>query len=70
MTRTTRATRKRATRKRTTRKTSGGFIPSVMEGFCAATSKYITPLTLLLLHRMMASPTKKQKKQKKQKQQK
>ena len=35
----------------------GGFIPSIMEGFCAATSKYIVPITLLIIHRMMRGNT-------------
>lgn len=34
-------------------KMNGGFIPSIMEGFCGAVSKYITPITLVIIHRMM-----------------
>ena len=41
--------------KRGKRRQRAGFIPSVMEGFCVATSKYITPITLLLLHKMLRS---------------
>jgi hypothetical protein len=41
--------------KKSKRKQKGGFIPSIMEGFCMATSKYITPITLLLLHKMLRS---------------
>jgi hypothetical protein len=51
-------------------KTTGGFIPSVMEGFCLATSKYITPIALFMIHRMISSPTQTQKKQKQKQKQK
>jgi hypothetical protein len=41
--------------KRTTRikRKSGGFVPTVMEGFVTATSKYIAPLALLSGYRLM-----------------
>lgn len=41
----------------------GGFVPSVMEGFVAATSKYATPLALMLMYRLLhRNPRSKQKK--------
>lgn len=43
------------TTRRARKRFHGGFIPSVMEGFCTVTSKYVTPLVVLLIHRMMAS---------------
>lgn len=42
----------------------GGFIPSIMEGFCVATSKYIIPITLLIVHRMMNNTTASHRKKK------
>jgi hypothetical protein len=35
----------------------GGFVPSVMEGFCAATSKYIVPLALIAIHSLIRKGT-------------
>jgi len=44
------------------RKQTGGFIPSIMEGFSAMASKYITPLALFALHKLMERPTYKKRK--------
>ena len=40
-------------------KQSGGFIPTVMEGFCAAASKYIVPLALFAGYKWMTRSKKK-----------
>ena len=40
-------------------KQSGGFIPTVMEGFCMAASKYITPLALFAGYKWMTRSQKK-----------
>ena len=37
----------------------GGFIPTVMEGFCMAASKYITPLALFAGYKWMTRSQKK-----------
>jgi hypothetical protein len=51
---------KKAKRTRTQRgKQSGGFIPTVMEGFCAAASKYIVPLALFAGYKWMTRSKKK-----------
>ena len=34
-------------------KQSGGFIPTIMEGFCMAASKYITPIALFAGYKFM-----------------
>ena len=47
---------KRSTR---TRKQRGGFIPTVMEGFCVAASKYIVPLALFAGYKWMTRSKKK-----------
>ena len=47
---------KRKTRKQ---KQKGGFVPSVMEGFCAATSKYVVPLALFAIHSLVRKGTQK-----------
>jgi S-adenosylmethionine synthetase len=52
--------KQRQTRSKTA-KQKGGFIPSVMEGFCAATSKYIVPITLLLAHKLLQAQTRRKK---------
>jgi hypothetical protein len=41
------------------RRQSGGFIPTVMEGFCAAASKYIVPLALFAGYKWMTRSKKK-----------
>lgn len=41
------------------RKQRGGFIPTVMEGFCAAASKYIVPLALFAGYKWMTRSKKK-----------
>ena len=40
-------------------KQSGGFIPTVMEGFCMAASKYIVPLALFAGYKWMTRSQKK-----------
>lgn len=40
-------------------KQSGGFIPTVMEGFCVAASKYIVPLALFAGYKWMTRSKKK-----------
>ena len=47
------------------KRSRGGFVPSVMEGFVALTSKYITPLALFSGYKLMTR--KKSKKGKKSK---
>ena len=47
------------------KRSRGGFVPSVMEGFVALTSKYITPLALFSVYKLMT--IKKSKKGKKSK---
>ena len=32
---------------------AGGFMPSIMEGFCSAASQYVAPIALFILHRMI-----------------
>lgn len=39
----------------------GGFVPSVMEGFVAASSKYITPMALFAAYKLVKRPTKHRK---------
>jgi hypothetical protein len=50
---------KRNKKAKRTRKQSGGFIPTVMEGFCAAASKYIVPLALFAGYKWMTRSKKK-----------
>ena len=40
-------------------KQRGGFIPTVMEGFCMAASKYITPIALFAGYKWMTRSKKK-----------
>lgn len=42
----------------------GGFVPSVMEGFVTASSKYITPMALFAAYKMINRPTKHRKSKK------
>ena len=51
--------RTRKSRTSRTRKQKGGFVPSVMEGFCAATSKYVVPLALFAIHSLVRKGTQK-----------
>ena len=48
---------RRKTRKvrtaRKSKKTKGGFVPSVMEGFVSASSKYIVPIALFSGYKLM-----------------
>jgi hypothetical protein len=46
-----RRTKKRHTRRH--RKTRGGFVPSIMDGFAAAASKYIVPVALFAGYKLM-----------------
>ncbi len=48
---------KRRTRKH--RKTSGGFVPSIMEGFVSAASKYLVPIALFAGYKLMTRKGKK-----------
>lgn len=50
---------KKAKKSKRTRKQRGGFIPTVMEGFCMAASKYITPLALFAGYKWMTRSKKK-----------
>ena len=57
-------TKRRKQNKRTKRtkqrgKQSGGFVPTIMEGFCAAASKYIVPLALFAGYKWMTRSKKK-----------
>ena len=40
-------------------KTTGGFVPSIMDGFVAAASKYIVPLALFAGYKLMTRKGKK-----------
>jgi len=40
------------------RKLKGGFVPSIMEGFVAATSKYIVPIALFAGYKMITRKNK------------
>lgn len=52
--------RKTHTRRyRKTRKTRGGFVPSVMDGFVMAASKYIVPIALFAGYKLMTKKGKK-----------
>ena len=50
---------KRNKKAKRTKKQRGGFIPTVMEGFCIAASKYITPLALFAGYKWMTRSQKK-----------
>lgn len=50
---------KKEKKSKRTRKQRGGFIPTVMEGFCMATSKYIVPLALFAGYKWMTRSKKK-----------
>ena len=50
---------KRTKRTKRTKKQNGGFIPTVMEGFCMAASKYIVPLSLFAGYKWMTRSKKK-----------
>ena len=53
----------RSTRRhRKTHKTRGGFVPSVMDGFVVAASKYIVPLALFAGYKLMTKKGKKSSK--------
>lgn len=45
-------------RTRKQRRTKGGFVPTVMEGFVAAASKYIVPLALFAGYKLLTRTTK------------
>lgn len=46
-------------RTRRYRKTRGGFVPSIMDGFVAAASKYIVPIALFAGYKLMTRKGKK-----------
>jgi hypothetical protein len=50
---------KRAKKTKRTKKQRGGFVPSIMEGFCMAASKYITPIALFAGYKWMTRSKKK-----------
>lgn len=50
---------KRTKRAKRTKKQRGGFVPSIMEGFCMAASKYIVPLALFAGYKWMTRSKKK-----------
>lgn len=50
---------KRMKRTKRTKKQSGGFVPTIMEGFCMAASKYIVPLSLFAGYKWMTRSKKK-----------
>ena len=45
-------------KKRIYKKTKGGFIPSIMDGFLIAASKYIVPLSLFSGYKLMTKKSK------------
>jgi hypothetical protein len=45
--------RKQTKRRKQSGKQSGGFVPTIMEGFCMAASKYIVPLALFAGYKWM-----------------
>ena len=45
---------------RKTRKTTGGFVPSIMDGFVAAASRFIVPLALYSGYKLLSRKQKKQ----------
>ena len=49
------------------KRSRGGFVPSVMEGFVALTSKYITPLALFSGYKLMTRKKSKEGKKSKNK---
>lgn len=48
-------------RKRSTLRKRGGFVPSVMEGFVSATSKYLAPIALMMMYKYVNKGTSKAK---------
>ena len=51
----------RRVRKTRSKRTRGGFMPSVMDGFVVAASKYITPIALFAGYKLMTRKGKKGK---------
>jgi hypothetical protein len=49
----------RKTRRILKKKTSGGFVPSIMDGFVAAASHYIVPIALFAGYKLMTRKGKK-----------
>jgi hypothetical protein len=45
---------------RKTRKTTGGFVPSIMDGFVAAASRFIVPLALYSGYKLLSRTQRKQ----------
>lgn len=54
--------RTRKQRGKQSRKQRGGFVPTIMEGFCMAASKYITPLALFAGYKWMTRSKRDKKK--------
>ena len=50
-------------KRKKTRKTKGGFVPSIMDGFVAAASRFIVPLSLYSGYKLLSRKQRKQKKQ-------
>lgn len=53
---------KRIKKAKHTKKQSGGFVPTIMEGFCMAASKYIVPLALFAGYKWMTRSKRDKKK--------
>lgn len=49
---------KRTKHSKRNRQRKGGFVPSVMEGFVSATSKYIAPMAMYAAYKFVNRPTK------------
>lgn len=54
--------RTRKQRGKQSRKQRGGFVPTIMEGFCMAASKYIVPLALFAGYKWMTRSKRDKKK--------
>jgi hypothetical protein len=50
---------KKEKKSKRTKKQRGGFVPTIMEGFCMAASKYITPIALFAGYKWMTRTQKK-----------
>ena len=52
--------RRKLRKLRKTRKTKGGFVPSIMDGFVSAASRFIVPLALYSGYKLLSRKQKKQ----------
>ena len=52
--------RRKLRKTRKTRKTKGGFVPSIMDGFVSAASRFIVPLALYSGYKLLSRKQKKQ----------